>query len=523
MIAIAFRFPAGRYHATPWGHQVNEGLVEWPPCPWRLVRALIAAGYSRCGWLTVPSVAESLIGKLSSALPSYSLPKASMAHSRHYMPIAGGKTTLVLDTWLTVHGELVIHWPIELTEEEQELLTLLVTSLSYLGRSESWIVGRVINRESILSTPNCAPHKTGDAAAPGELVDLLAPMPESEYAIWRGQQIPEMPTGKLTARQKKDIEKAAAPYPENVLSSLQWDTAEWKGFGWSQPPGSRWIQYRRPVNNATSTRAIRVKRQRPVKVDVVLLALGTASGNHSALPDIARTLPQAELLHQSIVSCSDPEKQGIAPPVLTGHDHKHRPLSGHRHAHIIPIDIDEDGHLDHVLLWAPMGFDPDALSAIRRVRRTWAKGVKNDLFVGIAGYGNREQFQGHLDELEQIAGKGRVWTTLSPFVPPRFVKKKGANTIEGQILAELKSRNLPDVLDIEIKRIPDVGDVDDIHRTRFRHFLRRRSRGGCEPPQDMGVYVRLLFERPVRGPICLGYGSHFGLGLFASKEEEPVN
>jgi len=42
MPLIELRFPAGRYHATPWGSHVNEGAVEWPPSPWRLLRALIA-------------------------------------------------------------------------------------------------------------------------------------------------------------------------------------------------------------------------------------------------------------------------------------------------------------------------------------------------------------------------------------------------------------------------------------------------------------------------------------------------
>ena len=46
MPTLQLRFPGGRYHATPWGHHVNEGLIEWPPSPWRLLRALIACGFS---------------------------------------------------------------------------------------------------------------------------------------------------------------------------------------------------------------------------------------------------------------------------------------------------------------------------------------------------------------------------------------------------------------------------------------------------------------------------------------------
>jgi CRISPR-associated protein Csb2 len=42
MLALAFTFPAGRYHATPWGRHVNEADVAWPPEPWRILRTLVA-------------------------------------------------------------------------------------------------------------------------------------------------------------------------------------------------------------------------------------------------------------------------------------------------------------------------------------------------------------------------------------------------------------------------------------------------------------------------------------------------
>ena len=50
MPTLLLRFPGRRYHATPWGHHVNEGLIEWPPSPWRLLRALLATGYAKCHW-----------------------------------------------------------------------------------------------------------------------------------------------------------------------------------------------------------------------------------------------------------------------------------------------------------------------------------------------------------------------------------------------------------------------------------------------------------------------------------------
>ena|GEM_PF-6598726 len=44
MLALAFTFPGGRYHATLWNRHVNE---EWPPSPWRILRALIAVWHRK--------------------------------------------------------------------------------------------------------------------------------------------------------------------------------------------------------------------------------------------------------------------------------------------------------------------------------------------------------------------------------------------------------------------------------------------------------------------------------------------
>src|SRR5215472_6902132 len=119
MATLVLTFPARRYHGTPWGHHVNEGLIEWPPSPWRLLRALISVGYTSGEWKEPPAAARSLIEKLAAVLPSYRLPHAAAAHSRHYMPIGGlrkeavEKTTLVFDAWARVAGgALTVRWPV---------------------------------------------------------------------------------------------------------------------------------------------------------------------------------------------------------------------------------------------------------------------------------------------------------------------------------------------------------------------------------------------------------------------------
>jgi CRISPR-associated protein Csb2 len=100
-------------------------------------------------------------------------------------------------------------------------------------------------------------------------------------------------------------------------------------------------------------------------VTTILLALTTPSGSKSALPVIARTLPQAELFHAALVSKIGKGKQ-VHCPELTGRDENGRPLEGrHEHAHVLPLDLDVDGHLDHILIQAKMGLSDQAQRAVR--------------------------------------------------------------------------------------------------------------------------------------------------------------
>ena len=40
---------SGRYGATPWGRSEHEGQVEYPPSPWRLLRAVLHGAYTLIG------------------------------------------------------------------------------------------------------------------------------------------------------------------------------------------------------------------------------------------------------------------------------------------------------------------------------------------------------------------------------------------------------------------------------------------------------------------------------------------
>lgn len=529
MPTIILHFPAGRYHATPWGHHVNEGMIEWPPSPWRLLRALLATGYSKLGWPGdgLPSLARTLIEKLADCLPCYYLPKAIGAHSRHYMPLTvldkgREKTTMVFDTWAKVEGDLAVTWDVCLSDEETVLLAELASKMSYLGRSESWVDARLTTPgEPLPKGERCWSEAEGQPAGPGwEQVSLIAPMVAKEYARWRDsavdrstEALPQPATGKKpTAKMQKDFDKAVAPYPQDLVACLQVQTSWLQSHGWSQPPGSRRVFYWRKAN------ALEVgppKTRRTVDsspVEAMLLSMATATGNKQALPSVVRTLPQGELLHKALLSAVPSHSK-----VLTGCDETKTPLKGrHEHAHILPLDLDNDGHLDHILIWAPMGLDGTAQQAVRAIRKTFAKGV-DSLRVALAASGTLDELRTlpgqYGDSLRMILGAtagSTKWVSHTPFVPPRHLKKHGKNDLGGQITAELASRGLSAPLTVEVMdpRSPDF--------LRQRHFVRVR-RQGQTPPMDCGFSVVLHFEKPLSGPISLGYASHYGLGLFAAQ------
>ena len=372
MPTVHLRFPGGRYHATPWGHHVNEGQIEWPPSPWRLLRALIATGYATLQWDEVPPVGRQLIETLAEVMPTYELPPASSAHSRHYMPTGKldkgmEKTTLVFDTWANVgDGEVMVRWDCDLDPETLELFTSLIEKLGYLGRSESWVEAKVVSDDRTLCEQRTAfPHAMNDCPGPQwEQIPLMAAIPSAPYIDWRSncteKLLADLPLPEGKKKPTKTLLKkradAIAAYPEDLLECLQKDTAWWKKeHHWSQPPGSQRILYwRRTDALVVSAPAVR-SRPTARSVTTMLLALTTRSGNQSALPTVERTLPQAELFHRAIVGRVGNGKK-VHCPELTGKDEHGKYLRGrHGHAHILPLDLDGDGHLDHILIHAPMG------------------------------------------------------------------------------------------------------------------------------------------------------------------------
>ncbi|MCL4698873.1 MAG: type I-U CRISPR-associated protein Cas5/Cas6, partial [Burkholderiaceae bacterium] len=474
MPTLLLRFPARRYHATPWGHHVNEGLIEWPPSPWRVLRALLSVGYSACGWTadldepwrsSPPESARALILALAGVAPRYGLPPAVGAHSRHYMPMAefkGGqeRTTLVFDTWAQIEsGELAITWDVDLRPEQTTMLGELASRLNYLGRSESWVQARLATfDESAAIQHNCLPCERTMQPGPGwEQVALLAAEDAATYSRWReaGLQqalapLPEVAgRGKAATKREAEREAMRSMFPIDTLACLQVDTSWLLQHGWSQPPGSRKLLYWRRSDALQAPPAAHVRTQQRDAARCVLLSLASQSLNNHALPTLARSLPQAELLHRQVLGAFGKLATGRHSTVLSGCDANGKPLRGaHGHAHVLPLDLDGDEHIDHILLWAPDGLPAPEQQALRHIRSTFTKGGVGALRMAWVGAGELADFDGlaapHGPALRRTAGSSRQWLSATPFVPPRHLKARGAHTLDGQVRAELRSRGLPE-------------------------------------------------------------------------------
>ncbi len=506
MIGLRLTFTAGRYHATGWDHHVNEGVPEWPPAPWRILRALVAASY-RLDESARAGVAE-LVAKLT-ALPVYRLPKSSTAHLRHYMPTRSSSVK-VLDTFVVVGdgaqapGELLVWWPeVELSQGQRELLGRVCEQLGYLGRSESWVEVAVL--DTVEKPPNAVPLGPSDAGK-GDTIRLLAAQSPAELAAWC-----ERWNGATTGGRGK---KAGPSLPSSVWDALNVDTGQLQRERWSQAPGSFWASYRVDERPRVRPRP-RGHEPRGPKGAVFML-------ESRVRPSAELTLPIAERMRSALLALAE-DSGRPAPWQFLGKDEHGKPLEGHEHAYFLPLArSDRFGResIDRILIWARKGLTSDSWADLQRLARSGRRlrGVADGhpLALILAGYGDAAQLgalQGgdHDDPEVSWFGPARTWVSVTPFVPPRHTKSRRGHTLDSpdEQLRNLAKRVLGQpIVDLE----PIRGEAGSAFC--WNRFVRVRKKHRGEASGRRGFGFRITFADDVTGPIALGYGAHFGLGLF---------
>lgn len=539
MFALTFSFPAGRYHATPWGRNVNEADVAWPPEPWRILRALVATYWhkgDRVRWSE--EMLARLIDDLAEDVPIYYLPEGAIhAHTRHYMP-APVKTTLVFDAFahLPEGAKIVAAWPeLDLAAELFGLATDLAEGIGYFGRAESWVDCGATSDWG--GEANCRPVSQ-NRTAHGETVRVLTPLSVRDYAVERTRLLKEADdlerdraaaSGKSpptpTALEKARNNAFGPTLPDRLVKALILDTADYQKYRWNRPPASREIVYTRPPLSPVPRRA----RVRTTTIDdhkqITVARYLLAGRPRTRIEDAVKI---GELMRLAALSKFGwDNSKPRAPSVISGRSPDGAPLRAGRHTHAfwLPEDVDGDGWIDHITVYAEKGLDNSVRQKLDRLTRLWIGGgdsggeegdkenSRQEWRLALEGFGRPEDFA----DTSRLFGSSNEWVSVTPFLAAGHLKKAG---YEGEIHRLWKRRKITTGSHTEPVRVEILRHIE-IHGTLRRavHFHRFRSRGREKQPDAQGALLRLSFNEPVKGPLVLGYACHFGLGMFARPVE----
>ena len=541
MIGLEIEFTARRYHATAWGHHVNEGELDWPPSPWRILRALLAAWHSKARDVVTEEALRGVIGALSEAPPVYDLPRASAGHARHYMPSyrvdKSSNTSKVIDAFLHVEEPVRVIWPeATLAGEELEALRRLAERVGYLGRAESWVAMTVLTDWS--GAPNAAPVGRGALDGSGERVRVLAPVSEAEYAEFRrgwleaseaellaGKRRAALEAGKalekirITPKERRGLTERLG---DDLLAALDASTSSLQRHGWSLPPGSCQVEYERPLDAVAIAPRRRRRPERAARPQVARYVVVS-----QAPPRMTDAVRVADDVHRALVDRSD----GAA--VFTGCRDDRRPRQDdHQHAHVFCEGYGHQGRVTHIAVFAPEGFDAEAqrcLESLRAIRRRDAP----DLQLALLGMGLPDDMGGAdaSTGASPLFHTARVWRSVTPFIATRHPKvtRAGRPKIdpESQLQKGSPAHDLLRLISLQGLPTPEAVEPIDGARfseadrlTRWSHFQTRRQRGRNHsrrgPSAAAGFEVR--FAEPISGPLAFGCMRHFGLGVFAPVE-----
>lgn len=365
--SIRIRFLTGRAHLHPWHAAPNEGRVEWPPSPWRILRALVAVAgrglttlpdpghqgviaddwfkYSppvtrrrfakqsapadpfwneRCDLLPFRTL-SSLLDKLSTP-PVVWLPRTGIGHTRHFFRTRSGASTgsAVFDTFaaMDVEEPLVFDWPdVTLVENDEQQLKRLLCRLLYFGRSESWCDAEL---ERVHFEP-------GDTHWPCVAVQDDAAFTRyfrrealREYRNYTVEKRLAWDPGQA-AFLRDQFKAAESDEPELLVRALLQQTGESMKHG-DRPWGTRWLHYavRREVFRLPARRAIRGMRatedelQPLAECQVFRYAINTSTVHRAALPPLTATLAIAQRTRAAAMSIFGRQNDGLCSPQLAG-------------------------------------------------------------------------------------------------------------------------------------------------------------------------------------------------------------
>jgi len=237
-------------------------------------------------------------------------------------------------------------------------------------------------------------------------------------------------------------------------------------------------------------------------------------------PRLTDSILLAGRIHAALVELSDGSS------TFTGCDREGRPLVGHNHAFILPESVEglgrgRDGEVTHVTVYAPAGFGSRERAALESLREVRGDGIGADLTLLALGhpgdFGGSDAAGGG----SPLLAESRIWTSRTPFIPTRYPKatRAGAPKLdasgkqigspEHELLRLLGLAGFPEPAAVEAVSFTEIAG----ERVGWASFQRARTCGDGRRAGSAGYGFRIEFAEPVRGPVAVGYGAHFGINL----------
>jgi CRISPR-associated protein Csb2 len=546
MTTIRLTFPWGRYYAHPWG--INPTRLrepEWPPSPWRFLRALVSLWFQAHRGQVPDADFIALVEVLGRELPEIGMGKVAFGQTIHWQPNyraalegkpevvrqrvenAEYKNTRHENHFAAVHGAVFFRWRnVNLTPDLRRTLDSLLAELSYLGRAESLCHAEVCETEPPADTGWCLPMNGRKISAACR--DVFCPNP----ADFRFADLWSRRAENLAA----DTPNAPPHLVDTLLSSdLKADGAAW--FSYQMPDGwpQRWV-----VRTARTARPAR--KSAPT--------LGPKMAHYLCFSLQCRV----PLLPKFIVPLSEKFRSaahshfckqygdGETSFALFGHERPYDAVGDHQHAFYLPMSApgDPSGFLSDLHIWCPYGFTQAEVEILLRVNRLdWGSG-RYPVRPVLTALAKEPPIDAPFSTGKTAS---KLWTSASPFVPPRYFYRRssGKTTLkekdrpERQLAECLKAGSVTTAG--EIRRItaserssrdgrthwdivrtpaleePALGDLASIS------VHRNGSDGSCGKERRVGLFLEIEFVEPVALPVpAFGHSSHFGLGLFVPAE-----
>ena len=510
-VVLKQTFPLGRFHANPWRmFPFEDPHGEWPPSPWRLLRAILARSHQleREHGVRCQPWRDSLMRAFCTSTFGWRLPPFSWRGPglRQYQP-----ATFEWDP--PSRTKKVKGNPVNIPGEKKYRPTLVRDNFWLVDRSgtdpSSGMVWWILDGER---------WSDGDFNWLDASLDRMTYFGRAE-AITEIQRVEKMPKDihvncVLEQNPSSGSVPVLVPTVGATLEQVQAVTDDPSVKNSTVPPGARWLHAKRPIRPQVKLRRSSPRTRKPTRLIQFAIGVRVSPPRESVVVLTQRFRGRVirEFLGGSWSRANAEQRETVR--LLAGKEADGAPLRDHRHPHArFGILFDQEtGKAARLLVWRDQPFTNDEQQAVLNA-------AERELPLSFAKAGTRDPWSVRLVPLDSQVpppnGFGeqawRCWRTVTPYIPPRYAydrkgRVRAGESPEEQLRLEL-TRQKYDTSGLTIQM-----DNRDVEWTRVHRP--RRHRDDPTNTERRGYQVSLTFDRSVRGPISLGYSSHFGLGLF---------